>query len=67
MFSLTKSPNCPRCGSASTHRSRRRSLYEHILHKLFFISPFRCSDCYSRYFRFRLGSDTIDKPRHHPA
>ncbi len=67
MFSLTKSPNCPDCGSASIHRSRRKGLGEHILHKLFFITPFRCRGCDCRHFRFRLGSHSIDGPRQHPA
>ncbi len=67
MFSLRKSPNCPACGGSSIHRSRRRGLREHILHKLLFISPFRCRECDSRYFRFRPGSHSIDKPRQHPA
>jgi len=67
MFPPSKSHNCPECGSASIHRSRRRGPGEHILHKLFFISPYRCRGCDSRYFRFRLGSHTIDRTRQHPA
>src|SRR3979490_1969822 len=62
MLSLTKPPNCPDCGSSSVHRSRRKGFGEHILHTVFFISPFRCRACDSRYFRFRFGNHSAAKP-----
>ena len=67
MYPLTKSSKCPGCGSPPTHRSRKGGLSELILAKLFFISPFRCSVCDFRFFRFGLGSHTNDKPHQHPA
>ena len=45
---------CPNCSSVSVYRSRRRGLAEFLLHRVAFISPYRCSECDFRHFRFRL-------------
>ena len=55
MFRLGKSANCPNCESASIRRSRRNGPVEYVLHTLLFISPYRCRDCDTRYFRFRFS------------
>ena len=67
MFSLTKSHNCPDCGSSQIHRSRRKGLWEFLLHNIFFITPYRCKGCDARFFRFRLYRSPFKKPRQHPA
>jgi hypothetical protein len=45
--------NCPACGSANTRRSQRRNVFENALRALR-LRPWRCLDCQSRFFRFRL-------------
>jgi transposase-like protein len=65
MSILSRSSVCPNCASAATHRSRRKGYLEQILHTVFFVSPFRCADCYERYFRVRF----LTRPsahKHHP-
>ena len=42
-------PSCPNCGSEEVTRSRRRHLGERIV-GLFGLKPYRCSDCYTRFF-----------------
>ncbi|MFH1350758.1 MAG: SPOR domain-containing protein [Pseudomonadota bacterium] len=43
---------CPKCGSDKITRSRRRSL-EKLLKGFFPLSPFRCKDCWRRFWAFR--------------
>jgi hypothetical protein len=45
---------CPNCGGKQIRRSRRAGIGETLLHLLFFTSPFRCRECYQRFFRPRL-------------
>ena len=59
MFFFAKSADCPRCGSASIRRSRRKGLLEFLLHHLLRIAPYRCKDCDARFFRLRHAE-------HHP-
>ena len=59
---------CPNCASTATHKSRREGLLEVILHTVFFVSPFRCEDCYERYFRVRfLTPPSVHKRHPHAA
>jgi len=46
---------CPYCASSNIRRSRREGPIEFLLHWLIFLSPFRCRDCYQRYFGFRFA------------
>lgn len=41
---------CPNCGSKEVCRSRRHGAVESLLHVLRIV-PFRCEDCYKRFFR----------------
>ncbi len=41
IFSFARSADCPSCGSASVRRSRRNGIVEFLLHRFFFISPYR--------------------------
>ena len=42
---------CPRCESESIRRSRR-NLVERVL--LFFLLPYRCRSCETRFYRLRF-------------
>jgi len=44
---------CPRCLSIVIYRSRRSRAAERLL-KLFFVFPYRCRECGSRFYRLRL-------------
>lgn len=45
---------CPNCGeSASVYRSKRRSFAENVLHRILFVTPYRCLTCDVRFFDFR--------------
>jgi hypothetical protein len=67
MSILSKSSLCPNCASHAIYTSRRKGLLEHILHTVFFVSPFRCGACDLRYFRFRFSAPPVNKPRHRTA
>ena len=67
MLSLNRSSKCPNCGSHQYYKSRRRGLWEHILHSIFSLSPLRCTNCDERYFRFRRARAPIENRRQHPA
>jgi hypothetical protein len=43
---------CPRCRSLSVHRSGRRGLLEGVLLPLFVLRPYRCMNCWRRYYGF---------------
>jgi len=62
-----KSFMCPNCGSHGIYRSRRKGLFEHVLHNALFMSPYRCGSCDLRHFRFRLSSPHVSKQREHHA
>jgi hypothetical protein len=62
---VTKTLICPNCGAKKVRRSRRRGLGEALLHVLFFVSPFRCGECYERFFRFRLLVSSDQPTIHH--
>jgi hypothetical protein len=74
MLSISRKPttHCPKCESASVYRSKRRGVAELLLHRVLFISPFRCYDCDDRHYRFRSprpiakGLHDPDK-KEHPA
>ena len=42
---------CPRCESESIRRSRR-NLMERVI--LFFLLPYRCRSCETRFYRLRF-------------
>lgn len=65
MLHFNKSPICPSCGSHGYYKSRRKGLLEHILHTVFFVSPFRCMVCDKRYFRVRFLTPAHAN-KHHP-
>jgi DNA-directed RNA polymerase subunit RPC12/RpoP len=67
MSIFSKSHVCPNCGSQQYYKSRRKGLWEHVLHTVFFISPYRCAQCDERYFRSRHPEHTIENRRHHAA
>ena len=56
--------HCPRCGSHSVRRSRRRGAMERMVCALLGVSPFRCDECDHRYFRFGRVRRTEE---HRPA
>jgi hypothetical protein len=47
-----KSRICPKCGSRRVLRSRRRSFVKHIVCRLLCALPYRCDDCYARFFKY---------------
>jgi len=67
MSTFSKSHICPNCASNQYYKSRRKGLWEHILHTFFFVSPFRCTKCDERYFRLRRPQDSMEHGHHHPA
>ena len=46
---------CPYCAGTNIRRSHREGSLEFLLHWLFFLSPYRCRECYQRYFAFRFA------------
>jgi len=54
-LSRNQTTHCPKCESAEVYRSKRRGVAELLLHRVLFISPYRCYDCDDRHFRFRLS------------
>lgn len=48
--------NCPDCGSAQIHRSRRKGILEKAFLAMFFIRPFRCEKCDLRFHRWSFTS-----------
>jgi hypothetical protein len=67
MSILSKSSFCPNCASAAIRRSRRQGFLEQVLHRVLFISPYRCNACDNRYFRLRLPVQPAEKPPRHAA
>lgn len=55
VYSLFTPHVCPNCESPNIRRSRREGPFEFLLHWLFLLSPYRCRDCYQRYFGFRFS------------
>jgi hypothetical protein len=42
---------CPRCGSSEVFYSRRRGFAEKWVLPLAMLRPFRCAECFQRYYR----------------
>jgi hypothetical protein len=42
---------CPRCGSSEVFYSRRRNFTEKWILRLALLRPFRCAECFERYYR----------------
>lgn len=47
---------CPSCGSSQLARSHAKGVYEHLLHSIFQVKPYRCMSCDDRHFRYRPTS-----------
>jgi len=62
----THPAQCPECGSASLHRSRRKGTVESLLYHALFISPYRCGECFERHFRFRSAKEARRPSAQHP-
>jgi len=43
--------HCDDCGSDTGFRSRRRSLFERYLLRIFLLQPVRCAECFRRDYR----------------
>jgi hypothetical protein len=56
---------CPNCGGKEVRRSRRKGAGESLMHLLLFVSPFRCRECYERFFRLRLLFSSEPPTMHH--
>jgi len=48
-------PRCPQCHHPDDVRPSRRRPWDWIL-ALFLLSPYRCTNCWSRFHRFRFGN-----------
>lgn len=59
-----KGRRCPQCGSTSVARCRQRTVFEALILPLFLLRPFRCLDCYNRYYGYlfskRVKTDAGD-------
>ena len=42
---------CPTCGSPNAYFSRRLSFTEKFILPLLFLRPYRCVNCFQRYYR----------------
>ena len=63
----THYPKCPFCGSNDAYRTGRKGLIEWFLHHILIHSPYRCNDCYERFFHHRSAHHSKDQLHHHPA
>ena len=70
--SKTADLTCPFCGSRRIRRSHRRAFLEHISARFLKRRPFRCMDCYERFYSPeqtdapRLRSPMVDPPKTGP-
>jgi predicted RNA-binding Zn-ribbon protein involved in translation (DUF1610 family) len=57
-FILSRSARfaCPSCGSSQLSRSHGNGVFEHLLHSVFQVKPYRCMSCDYRHFRYRPTS-----------
>ena len=60
--SKTVDLTCPFCGSRRIRRSHRRAFLEHISSRFLRRRPFRCMDCYERFY----SPEQTDGPRLRP-
>ncbi len=60
--SKTADLRCPFCGSKRIRRSHRRAFLEHISSRFLRRRPFRCMDCYERFY----SPEQTDAPRLRP-
>jgi hypothetical protein len=67
MILRKQSTSCPNCESAAVYRSRRRGFAELLLHRVLFISPYRCYECDDRHYRFRLAHPPKQQPNQRSA
>jgi DNA-directed RNA polymerase subunit RPC12/RpoP len=58
---------CSKCGSPAIYKSRRKGPLEFILRWVFQISPYRCTACDYRHFRFRFEPPAKDVHHVHPV
>ena len=45
---------CRRCKSTEIERSHSKSRFEHYFLRMLFLRPYRCRDCYSRFYSLAL-------------
>jgi hypothetical protein len=50
---------CPQCQSKAIRRSKRRGIFESFVLSLISIRPFRCTDCYHRFYGLISQPDSI--------
>jgi|HubBroStandDraft_4_1064222.scaffolds.fasta_scaffold12158_5 predicted Zn-ribbon and HTH transcriptional regulator len=60
---------CPECGSDSIYKSHRRGLFERMVLGLTKMRPYRCRECYERFYakEYDLASKPSMSPRHADA
>jgi hypothetical protein len=46
---------CPNCGSPRYRRSHRTTLYERFILPIVGLQPYRCKECYERFYCRRSG------------
>ena len=56
MMKLSADGRCPRCKTSDVRPSRTRTFLERIILLLFFLRPFRCNECYRRFYGFARGN-----------
>lgn len=51
------SRTCPCCGGGDVARSRIRGVFDYLVTTvLFFVRPYRCMDCWTRFWRVARAS-----------
>jgi DNA-directed RNA polymerase subunit RPC12/RpoP len=56
-----KKVRCPRCGSNTVYRSRRRGVIERHLFSAISLRPYRCENCDSRFYLRRMTAQTAGR------
>ena len=46
--------SCRRCKSTEIERSRSRNRFEHYFLRMLLLRPYRCRDCYNRFYSLIL-------------
>jgi ribosomal protein L37AE/L43A len=56
MRMVSKKHYCPDCGSVHVKRSRQRGVLERYLIPILQLRPYRCRDCYARFYAGRAAN-----------
>jgi transposase-like protein len=51
--------SCPSCQSTAIRRSKRKGIFESFILSLTPVRPFRCTDCYRRFYGLTSQPDPI--------